>query len=57
VDHEADFRLVRAVFERLYPENPAFGYREVLELLEREPELREINRAHANLSAYKQFWN
>lgn len=42
VDHAADLAFVRAVYERLGDREP-FGYRQVLELLDREPALREIN--------------
>jgi len=41
VDEPADLAFVRAVVERLGPE--PFGYREVLALLAREPELRALN--------------
>jgi len=43
VDHPEDLAFVRAVFERLLPEDPSFGWREVLELLEREPRLAAAN--------------
>jgi spore coat polysaccharide biosynthesis protein SpsF (cytidylyltransferase family) len=42
IDHPADLEFVRAVYERLAPDGD-FGVREVLDLLEREPELRAIN--------------
>jgi spore coat polysaccharide biosynthesis protein SpsF len=44
VDHPGDLEFVRAVFERLSAE-PGFGVAEVLELLAREPSLRELNAA------------
>jgi spore coat polysaccharide biosynthesis protein SpsF len=44
VDHAADLAFVRAVYERLADREP-FGYRDVLELLTREPGLRELNAA------------
>jgi spore coat polysaccharide biosynthesis protein SpsF len=44
VDTPEDFALIEAIFERLYPQNPAFTLRDVIELLEREPELTEINQ-------------
>jgi len=42
VDHPADLAFVKAVYERLGGRE-SFGYREVLELLGREPKLRELN--------------
>ena len=44
VDTQADFNFVTAVFEQLYPTNPAFGKDDVLSLLERRPELLDINK-------------
>ncbi len=43
IDHPADLELVRAVYERL---SEPFGWREVLSVLERDPQLRRLNAAH-----------
>lgn len=44
VDEPADFAFVEAVYERLYPVKPDFGMRQVLALLEQEPQLLDLNR-------------
>lgn len=44
VDTPEDFILIETIFERLYPQNPAFTLHDVIELLEREPELTKINQ-------------
>lgn len=44
VDEQADLDFARLVYARLERQNPFFGLREVLALLQREPELMEINR-------------
>jgi len=44
VDTPEDLEFVRAVYRRL-KDSPAFSWRDVLDLLEREPELAEMNRA------------
>lgn len=44
VDNKEDFDFIRAIFEELYPRNPKFGLYDIIELLERRPELLEINR-------------
>lgn len=44
VDTLEDFTLVRAIYEALYPQNPAFLLKDVLGLLDRRPELVEINQ-------------
>lgn len=43
VDTEEDLALVRTIFDLLYAKNPHFGIRDVLDLLKKEPKLREIN--------------
>ncbi|MFQ5913473.1 MAG: cytidylyltransferase domain-containing protein [Nitrospinota bacterium] len=44
VNEPVDYRFVKQVFERLYPQDPAFGWLDVLSLMTREPHLLEINR-------------
>lgn len=44
LDTAEDFALIKAVFEALYPENPDFRLADILHLLARKSELREINR-------------
>lgn len=44
VDTAADLALVTVIYESLYPQNPAFGLADVLGLLERRPELIDLNR-------------
>lgn len=43
VDEARDMQFVEAVYAALYPANPAFGYREILSLLQRQPQLLAIN--------------
>jgi len=43
VDEAEDLAMVRAVYERLYPQNSAFTSRDVFALLQREPAIRRIN--------------
>jgi spore coat polysaccharide biosynthesis protein SpsF len=44
VDTPQDLEFVRAIYSRL-KDNPTFGWRDVLDLLDREPGLVELNRA------------
>ena len=43
VDTEDDYRLVSAIYEALYPNDPAFGYVDLCSLFEAQPELLAIN--------------
>lgn len=44
VDTPEDFALITAIYEELYPKDPAFTLWDVLDLVDRKPELVEINR-------------
>lgn len=43
LDTEADYAFITAVYERLYPDNPAFTSADVQRLLRREPEIEALN--------------
>jgi spore coat polysaccharide biosynthesis protein SpsF len=43
VDNPEDFDLISKIFEELYPANRNFGLSEIIDLLERKPELLDIN--------------
>jgi spore coat polysaccharide biosynthesis protein SpsF len=43
VDYPEDLQLVKLIYEALYPQNPLFTVRQILELLEHKPQWRQIN--------------
>ena len=43
VDEPEDFELIKRIFNSLYPSNPLFNLTDILALLERKPELGNIN--------------
>ncbi len=51
VDTPEDYALANAIYDALYPENPAFGYTELCALFQARPELLKIN-AHVGQNAY-----
>lgn len=44
LDEMDDYRLISAIYDRIYPGKPDFTMADVLALLEEKPELRELNR-------------
>lgn len=52
VDEPDDFELIRAIYEELYPADPAFSTSDVLALLERRPELKTLNLSHRRNEGY-----
>jgi spore coat polysaccharide biosynthesis protein SpsF len=43
VDTPADYTFAQRIYDALYPNKPDFGYPDILALLERQPELSELN--------------
>jgi spore coat polysaccharide biosynthesis protein SpsF len=43
VDEESDFKMVRALYSKLYPRDPLFGLDMVVNCLESDPKLRVLN--------------
>ncbi len=43
MDEPSDYDLIRAVFDALYPRNPAFTILDVYEFLDQHPEIRDAN--------------
>lgn len=50
LDVAEDFELIKAVYERLFPANPTFGWTDVLALVEKEPQITKLN-AHISQKA------
>ena len=48
VDYPEDFEFVRTVYEELYKKNKIFSTEDILDLLERKPEIRSINKKYVS---------
>ena len=53
IDYEEDYHFIRAVYEELYPSNPLFTVQDILDLLERRPDIYAINRHLAGVNWYR----
>ena len=53
VDMPEDFVLVEEIFKALYPENPAFGLKDIVMFLSRNQGLVEINRKNTRNEGYQ----
>lgn len=51
IDYPEDYELIRAIYERLEPTNPHFELKDVLDLLQREPQIAKLNEKHLG-----QYW-
>jgi spore coat polysaccharide biosynthesis protein SpsF len=53
IDYEEDYLFIKAVYDKLYKENPRFTLYDILRLLDREPEISEINAKYAGVNWYR----
>lgn len=53
IDYREDYELIRQIYEHLLPKTPLFGLPDIIELLERKPELREINARYVGVNWYR----
>lgn len=53
VDEPEDFEFVEKIYKELYPFNPEFVMRDILKLLNKQPELLEINNMFARNEGYQ----
>jgi len=50
VDHQEDFDLIEIIYKKLYDKKPDFNYDDILDLLERRPELAKLNKDVNNIA-------
>ncbi|MGK9476217.1 cytidylyltransferase domain-containing protein [Melioribacter sp. OK-6-Me] len=55
IDYEEDYLFIKRVFEELYPVKPDFGIYDILELLERKPEIKMINEKYLGKYWYENY--
>lgn len=53
IDYEADYQFIKRVFEELYPKAEDFSCQDIIDLLERKPEIYQINAEYAGVNWYR----
>ena len=53
IDYKEDYDFIKRVYDELYFENPEFGLNDILNLLERKPEIKKINQMYAGVNWYR----
>ncbi len=53
IDYPEDYDFIKAVYEELYPTNPTFGLADILHLLERRPDIAQLNARYAGVNWYR----
>jgi len=49
LDYKEDFTVIKTIYEHLYPKNPAFSLKDILDFLVANPNLLKINKKHITL--------
>ncbi|MDR3668376.1 MAG: glycosyltransferase family protein [Ignavibacteriaceae bacterium] len=57
IDYIEDYMFIKAIYDELYPTNPLFSMDDILYLLEKKPELMEINRKYTGVNWYREHLN
>ena len=53
IDYQADYEFIKTVFEELYPAKPGFLCDDILKLLEKRPDIYEINAEYSGVNWYR----
>ncbi len=53
IDYPQDYEFIKAVYNALYPSNPAFGLTDILSLLQRKPGIFALNQSLAGVNWYR----
>ncbi len=53
IDYEEDYQFISAVWSALYPVNSLFGVGDILDLLDKRPDIYMINRSLAGVNWYR----
>ena len=53
IDYQVDYEFIKTVFEELYPAKPDFSCEDILELLEKRPDIYQINAEYSGVNWYR----
>jgi spore coat polysaccharide biosynthesis protein SpsF len=57
IDYMEDYQFIKIVFEHLYQISKKFSFHDILDLLERKPDIYQINSKYAGLNWYRHHLN
>ena len=53
IDYEKDYNFIKQVYDELYPINNKFTLKDILDLLERKPEIKKLNEEYCGVNWYR----
>lgn len=57
LDYPEDYEFIKKVYEELYPVNKRFDLNDILNLLDKKPEIRKINEKYVGVNWYRNHLN
>ena len=57
IDYLKDYNFIKSVYDELYPINPNFTLQDILDLLEKKPEIKKINEEYCGVNWYRNHLN
>lgn len=57
IDYEKDYNFIKQVYDELYPINNKFTLQDILDLLERKPDIKKINQEFCGVNWYRNHLN
>jgi spore coat polysaccharide biosynthesis protein SpsF len=57
IDYKEDYKFIKRVYDELYHQNNRFDLNDILELLEKQPEIKKINELYAGVNWYRNHIN
>jgi len=57
IDYIEDYEFIKAVFDELYEKNKLFSLKDILDLLERRPDIKNINKKYCGVNWYRKNIN
>lgn len=53
IDYEKDYNFIKQVYDELYPINDKFSLEDILDFLDRKPEIKKINEEYCGVNWYR----
>jgi spore coat polysaccharide biosynthesis protein SpsF len=57
IDYEKDYNFIKLVYDELYPINNIFTLKDILNLLDKKPEIKKINEEYCGVNWYRNHLN
>ena len=57
IDYKEDYEFIKRIYDEFYKKNNRFSLNDILELLEKKPEIKKINQIYAGVNWYRNHMN